>query len=585
MALTRILRAKSVAGSLAVCVFAATVCFGLGGCEQAKKTRQAIDQRANEAQQSLDSAQKAPHPGVYDPLTVTSKVWSGNAALRMQRGLPLPARYEDPRGVTLVSADNMSLSEIANAISAQTGIPVRLSALTIAGKSSSSSSFSPPSFPPTSASSDSQSSSSSSGMPISYEGPLSGLLDRLSAFFGISWRYDGSMILISRYETRIFAVEALPGSQQINEGMQDDVTSSSGSSGGSGGSLGGGSSSGGSASSQNTLTQNSKTTIDLKYWDELTAVLNSIVGNQGSAVISPTMGTVTITTTPDVMATVSDYLSKENKRLSRQIAINVQIYSVNLGQSEDFNVAFTGFLKNLSKFSGMSYSSPNTMTPLNSGLATAGSLGTLSVAILNGPNDPTAHAGDVFNALSAIGDTSQVAQFPMTTLNNHPVSRRVGTDTAYISTVNQSTIASTSTTTNYTPVISTIHDGFSLQLTPRLLDDGRILLQYSLSLIGLDTIGATSFNAGIDSAGNKISIPLSLPITDNRLFVQQSMLRSGQTLMIGGVDQEKMAQNKRGVGSPDNFMLGGGTSSDTSHLMLFMAITPQVMDVANEEHG
>jgi Flp pilus assembly secretin CpaC len=124
-------------------------------------------------------------------------------------------------------------------------------------------------------------------------------------------------------------------------------------------------------------------------------------------------------------------------------------------------------------------------------------------------------------------------------------------------------------------VIASIHDGFSLQLTPRLLDDGRILLQYSLSLIGLDTLGSTSF-AGM---------PLDLPVTDNRLFVQQSMLRSGQTLMIGGVDQEKMSQNKQGVGSPDNFLLGGGTSSDTTHLMLFMSITPQVMDIADEEHS
>ena len=54
-----------------------------------------------------------------------------------------------------------------------------------------------------------------------------------------------------------------------------------------------------------------------------------------------------------------------------------------------------------------------------------------------------------------------------------------------------------------------------------MLDDGRILLQYSLSLIGLDTIGATTFNTG------QGSIPLDLPVTDNRLFVQQSMLRSG----------------------------------------------------------
>ena len=63
------------------------------------------------------------------------------------------------------------------------------------------------------------------------------------------------------------------------------------------------------------------------------------------------------------------------------------------------------------------------------------------------------------------------------------------------------------------------------------------------------------------------------------------MLRSGQTLMIGGVDQEILAQNKQGVGSPDNFLLGGGTSSDKTHVMMFMSITPQVLDVADQEHN
>ena len=55
--------------------------------------------------------------------------------------------------------------------------------------------------------------------------------------------------------------------------------------------------------------------------------------------------------------------------------------------------------------------------------------------------------------------------------------------------------------------------------------------------------------------------------------------------MIGGVDQEILAQNKQGVGSPDNFLLGGGTSSDKTHVMMFMSITPQVLDVADQEHN
>lgn len=554
----RSFKASGVSARVCVAgVLAGVLCLGLAGCERAEILGKAADKIAGEAKQALDTATnpKAPSTVNYNPLTVSSKVWSGSSALRLHRGVPLPSRYEDARGITLVSSDSMSLEDITSAVSTQTGIPVRLTSLTMGGRRAGPS--------PSGAAAGGASDSSTPDMPVSYEGPLSGLLDRLSAHFGVSWRFDGSAISISRYETRVFVVEALPGFLEVNEGMQDDAGSSG--------------ESGGSSSVQSTLTQNSKTTMELRYWDELSAVLNAIIGGQGNAIISPAMGTVTITTTPDIMSMVSDYVSKENKRLSRQIAINVQIYSVDLGQSEDFNVAFTGFLKNLSSFAGMSYTAPNAMTPINSALSSTGALGSFSIAIINQPDDPTVHAGNVFNALSTIGKASQVAQFPMTTLNNHPVSRRVGTDRSYISSVDAVTSTGTSTTTTYTPVVSTIHDGFSLQMTPRLLDDGRILLQYSLSLVGIDSMGATTFNQGDGSV-----VPLSLPTIDNRIFVQRSLLRSGQTLIIGGVDQRKIEQNKQGVGTPSNFLLGGGVSAQDNHSMMFIAITPQVMDVAAE---
>ncbi|MFA5041426.1 MAG: secretin N-terminal domain-containing protein [Bdellovibrionales bacterium] len=567
MARMKMVQAKSVLKTFVVCAVLAGLCLGAGACNQTKLMREAIDKRAGEAEKALESTQtKIPNPVNYDPLTVTNKIWSGNAARRMHRGIPLPERYEEERGVTLVSSEPMTLNDIAGAISAQTGIPVRLSALSLPGRSGTVTSATPSTTSTSSAMGASSSSSDTeASMPISYEGPLSGLLNRLSAYYGISWRFDGSAILISRYETRIFIVEAMPGTIEINEGMQDDNNSNTTNVNNT------------SASTSNTLTQNSSSKMELKYWDELTTVLTSMVGSQGSAIISPTMGTVTITTTPEIMATVADYIAKENKRLTRQIAINVQVYNVSLGKSEDYDSAFTAFLK---KINNISYTSAGMPGVANTSL-TVNDFGALNVAILNNSTDGKTSATSIFYALSTIGDTSQVAQFPMTTLNNRPVSRRIGTDTSFISSVDTNTTSSTSTTTTYTPVISTIHDGFSLQLTPRLLDDGRILLQYSLSLIGISDMGSTTFNTG----GNG-NIPISLPVTDNRIFVQQSMLRSGQTLVIGGVDQEKITQNKQGVGSPDNILFGGGASSNETRLMMFLAITPQVMDVTlNEERG
>jgi type IVB pilus formation R64 PilN family outer membrane protein len=406
-------------------------------------------------------------------------------------------------------------------------------------------------------------------------------MERVSGYFGVGWHYDGSTLSVSRFETRVFTVEALPGSGQIQEGMQDDANSSSsgGGSGGSGGAGGG--------QQQNTITQNSKFNIDLKYWDELGQVLTSMLGGTGTAVVSPSLGIITVSTTPEIMHAVADYLSSENKRLSRQIAINIEVYSVNLSDGQDFNVSFNAALNRLANFGGFTYTSAG--APSSAGSLSG--LGSLSLAILNPSNNNFVHAGDVFNALSSIGDTTRVAQFPMTTLNNRPVSRRVGRDIAYVQSSTTSNTAVGSTSNIGTAVQpATIHEGFSVQVTPRLLDDGRILMQYSLSLIDLEKI--TSFNSvcGASSdttscSGGAGSTTVELPQTTNRIFVQQSVLRSGSMLVIGGVDEEDLGQNAQGVGNPFNFLLGGGSSNAKAHTMVFIAVTPQVIDVPQAEHG
>ena len=40
-----------------------------------------------------------------------------------------------------------------------------------------------------------------------------------------------------------------------------------------------------------------------------------------------------------------------------------------------------------------------------------------------------------------------------------------------------------------------------------------------------------------------------------------------------------------GVGDPFNWLLGGGTSNQTGRTMVFIAITPQVLDPPQAEQG
>ncbi|MDD5587156.1 MAG: hypothetical protein PHY92_09445, partial [Alphaproteobacteria bacterium] len=326
------------------------------------------------------------------------------------------------------------------------------------------------------------------------------------------------------------------------------------------------------------LQQSSEMNVEIKAWDEIKETVSAILGGVGNAVVAPSTGTITVTTTPEIMRTVAKFIEEENKRLSQQIAINVEIYKIELAQGTDFNYGFTEILQNLSKnITNLSFTGPAAVTSITSTNAAAANL---SVAIINPGNHGS--TSSIFRALSTVGDTTRVAQFPLTTLNNRPVSRRVGRDLAYVASVQNTTVSGVggsggSVSSTITP--GTVREGFSLQLTPRLLDDGRIMLQYSLSLT--DFIGFQTFG-DIDSASAN---GIQLPETSSRVFVQQSMLKSGSTLVLAGYDDEKTTMNAQGVGNPFNFLLGGGSSNEAVHSMMFIAITPQVLEVPRPEQG
>ncbi len=155
------------------------------------------------------------------------------------------------------------------------------------------------------------------------------------------------------------------------------------------------------------------------------------------------------------------------------------------------------------------------------------------------------------------------------------------------------TTGTTAVSSNSTTITtSTIKPGFAVQATPRLLDDGRILLEYSLQIVGLIEIDSFNSICGFNASASCLataagssngSQTVQLPKTTTRQFVQQAVLKSGSTLVLGGAEQEDIGQNSQGVGDAQNYLLGGGLSTNRAHTMIFYAITPQVLDTPHSE--
>jgi type IVB pilus formation R64 PilN family outer membrane protein len=544
----------------------------LASCHTEEMRDEIAEKGAITEQRVVDARVPAP-PRRYNPLTVTDSIWGGEKAVRMRHGVPLPVRVEGPKAVALVSTTPMSLRSIATAISSQTGIPVRLDkdAEEVAGddddapptSASVGTAPTPPATPgargaaaartPAVAPRAAGRSGPVAGMRLAYEGSLTGLLEKATSHFGVIWKYDGTAIILSKFETRVFVMQVMPGTQKASDGMKESTGDAPSSSGGAQA----------TTITQQSAQQSSSMDLDFKFWDEVGKTLDVILAGTGSYSLSPSSGTITVSTTPQAMRNISDYIAQENDRLGKQVAINVEVYTVDMNEGEDFNSQFDVALRRLTNF-GLNFSSPS--APAR---ATTGTLGALSVAILN--PETIGEITDIFSLLSQVGKTARVAQFPMTTLNNRPVSRRVGQDRTYLAAVQTNTSQSFQNTT-LTPGI--ILDGFSIQVTPRILQDGNILMQYSLSLV--DILEISNFESG----GNSIQ----LPRTASRVFVQQSMLKSGSTLVLAGYDQDQASQTSQGVGNAYNYLLGGGVGNQRQRQILFLAMTPQEITLPRMEN-
>jgi len=523
----------------------------LSGC-LASEVRDQVKADKPRAEAGALQAQQPASAVSYDPLQVTSQVWTGSRSVRMRRGIPLPSSLDGPTAVTMVSGKEMTLNEIATTIMSQTGVSVRLTDGADQLSSGGSDAGATPAAGGGSAAP--RVASAVEPMRLAYEGPLSGLLDTVAGHFGVSWKYDGAAIIMSRYETRTFTIEAMPGTTSLTDGSQGD-TGEGGSSGGSssGGSSGGGGGGGG-------LTQTATSSVTLDYWTELEGTLTTILGGVGAVKTSPSSGSVTVITTPDIMRTVANYVDMENARNTKQVAITLELFTLSLTDTEDYGADVTFALAERNGWPALGFNGP----PSGLGETTGNGF---AVQVLS-PTSKFQGTEAFIKAVSTLGTVSRVARIPLTTLNNRPATRRIGRDISYLAEVSvTSNSGSDVSQSSLSP--GSVHEGFSLQVTPRILGDGRVLIQFSLSSIDLITID--QFTSG----ENKIQ----LPSTSNRSFVQQAMLNNGDSLVLSGFEEDKKSSDNSGTGSALNWLMGGQSNASKTHDILFLTITPREINV------
>lgn len=391
----------------------------------------------------------------------------------------------------------------------------------------------------------------SSSLPeIMYSGSLAGLLDNTTGSMNLSWRWNSDRIEIFRYETKMFKINALAGTTDVNTTLDTTSTSSVASSGAGGGGQQGNE---GSSGQRTTIASN----FDL--WTDVTNVLKGILSDKGRLTIASSAGTISVRDTPMVLSQVEAQVREFNRIYSRQVKLNVEVYAVENSASDNYGTDFQLAWGQAAGKYGIEYS--------NNGTGSTGSGPGLSAVINTGP---FAGSRAIVQALTSIGNTTLLTSGSVSSLNGQSVPMNVSTEQAYLqsySTTLTSGDAGNSTTT-LTPGVVT--GGFSMHFTPHVLEDSKVMLRYSIDLSSVDNIA--TFEA---PDGNSA---IQLPTRSVRNFMQNVNVKSGQTLVLTGFQQTSDNTNNSGPFSSKAWFLGGKKNATKSTKTIVIVVTPYIVE-------
>lgn len=373
-----------------------------------------------------------------------------------------------------------------------------------------------------------------------YAGSLHGLLDTIASRLNISWSYNRGEVVFSKYQTKTFTISSTVGNSEVSASINGSST--------------------GSGTTGSSSGQSIKTSYSLDIWKDIEKNVKPMLSTKGQMAISDTLGTVTITDTPDNLNRIEAYIKSTNESLTRQISVIVQVYTITQDTSDNYGIDWNAVWQQASK--GLKISMAGTPTGMTNS--------NLSLSILDSSSSPWAASQVMFNALSTQGSVSLSQDLQLVTLNNQPVPLTNVEKIPYISKTTPG-VVSNGTVTPPSVEQSEVTAGYVMNLTPRVLDIDNIMLTFSLDVTSLKSFETINIGTGTSAT------LIQQPRMDTRSYMHRAMVRSGQTMVLAGLQKTTQKDNKAGIGDAKNWKIGGKMESGSLRETTVVMITPVVM--------
>lgn len=353
---------------------------------------------------------------------------------------------------------------------------------------------------------------------ISYEGTLRGLLDHVSVASGYGWEYDAKAktVVFTRLTVKTFTLLSAPGKQEYQGQITNKSKETSNTSIGGGGV----NQTVSTADTSSQTMQSNKTQYSYDVWVDTEKAVKALLSPEGSVVGNQATGTITVRDRAENVRQVAAYIADINQRLSRQVALTVNVWALEISDDAEAGIDLQAIFAN------------DDVSIVAGSLSSLGGPSTASATIVSGKLKGST---GVLRALKEWGNASQVTSGGGLVLSNQPVPIQSIKRIAYLA-GSSSTQSEYGQTSEITP--GEVTTGFAMTIIPHILDRRRVLLQYSINLSSLDEL--TEFSTA--------DLTVQLPRTSTRAFSQRSQMQMGQTLVLAGFqDQTQQLANSLGL--------------------------------------
>ncbi len=386
-----------------------------------------------------------------------------------------------------------------------------------------------------------------------------GFLNMITDRLGLSWSYRDGVVTIHRYLTESFELAAFSASQDYSMTISGASQGTAGASGGAGG----------SSAANLQVSESGKTNAVQSLVQTVTKMLGNVPGS--NVTLSEGTSRLTVTTTKEAMREVRSVLRAEQEAMTRQVMLQIDIYSLSQNTSNESGFNLNVFFQNLQSTFGASFITPSaTASTQAGGIA----LSILSLANGGNPSSETVRKfGDssaVLQALNQDGLSVQHQPLTMIALNRQWARKTNLRQTGYLSETTPSTVSGAGSGAPGLKT-STITTGDRFLVQPAILDNGSVMLKFGVSLTNL--LGLFDVTAGSGATFQRVQTP-EVSGTDDQATV---MLRAGEVMVLTGMARRKANSDGRSLGESIPRLLGGSLKASDVREDFIIFVRPVIL--------